>query len=153
MLGGGGFSSRLMTEVREERGLVYGVYSYFVPLAVPGPFVISLQTRADQAGTALDVVRDVLRAMHDGKISKAELDAAKANLSGGFAHRLDSNGKRVGLLSMIGFYGMPMDYLQAWETKINSVTLAEVKHEAARFLDIADWNLVQVGPESVEKQP
>jgi len=153
MLGGGGFSSRLMTEVRENRGLVYGVYSYFVPLAVPGPFVISLQTRADQAGTALDVVHDVLRAMHDGNISQAELDAAKANLSGGFAHRLDSNGKRVGLLSMIGFYGMPMDYLQAWEANINSVTLAEVKAEAARFLDVADWNLVQVGPELEEKQP
>lgn len=152
MLGGGGFASRLMTEVRENRGLVYGVYSYFVPLAVPGPFVISLQTRADQAGEALDVVHSVMQGMHDGKISKAELDAAKANLSGGFAHRLDSNGKRVGLMSMIGFYGMPMDYLQVWQARINSVTLDEVKKEAVRFLNVADWNLVQVGPELVDKK-
>jgi len=147
ILGGGGFASRLMNEVREQRGLVYGVYSYFMPLAVPGPFVISLQTRADQAGKALDVVREVMRKMHDGDIGKQELAAAKANLTGSFAHRLDSNAKRVGLMSMIGFYGLPLDYLQNWEARINAVTLAEVKHEAARFLDAEDWNVIQVGPE------
>jgi len=146
MFGGGGFSSRLMNEVREQRGLVYGVYSYFSPLAVPGPFVISLQTRADQAGKALAVVQDVMRGMHDGNISKAELDAAKANLTGGFAHRLDSNAKRVGLLSMIGYYGLPLDYLQAWERNINAVSLQAVKHEAKRFLDPEHWNIIQAGP-------
>ncbi len=149
MLGGGGFASRLMNEVREQRGLVYGVYSYFMPLAVSGPYVISLQTRADQAGKALDVVRSVMQKMHDGDIGKNDFAAAKANLTGGFAHRLDSNGKRVGLMSMIGFYGLPLDYLQNWEARINAVTLAEVKHEAARFLDAADWNVIQVGPEVV----
>ncbi len=147
ILGGGGFSSRLMNEVREQRGLAYGVYSYFIPLAVPGPFVISLQTRADQASKALDVVRSVMKSMHDGKINKSELVAAKANLTGGFAHRLDSNGKRVRLMSMIGFYGLPLNYLQGWEERINSVTLAEVKGEAARFLDASEWNVIQAGPE------
>lgn len=146
MLGGGGFASRLMNEVREQRGLVYGVYSYFMPLAVPGPFVISLQTRADQAGQALDVVRDVMRGMHDGRISRAELDAAKANLTGGFAHRLDSNAKRVGLMSMIGFYGLPLDYLQNWEANINVVPLHAVQAEAERFLDPRQWNVIQAGP-------
>ena len=147
LLGGGGFSSELMNQVREKRGLVYGVYSYFIPLAVPGPFVISLQTRADQAGKALDVVHAVMRDMHEGKIGKDELAAAKANLTGGFAHRLDSNAKRVGLMSMIGFYGLPLDYLQTWESHINAVTLAQVKREAARFLDAGDWNVIQAGPD------
>jgi len=147
ILGGGGFSSQLMTEVREKRGLVYGVYSYFMPLAVPGPFVISLQTRADQAGKAMDVVRSVMQSMQAGHIGKAELEAAKANLTGSFAHRLDSNAKRVGLLTMIGFYGLPLDYLQNWAKHIDSVTLAEVKAEATRFLDVSDWNVIQVGPE------
>jgi len=146
ILGGGGFSSRLMNEVREKRGLVYGVYSYFMPLTVSGPFVISLQTRADQAGQALKVVQDVMRRMHDGHISRKELTAAKANLTGSFAHRMDSNAKRVGLMSMIGFYGLPLDYLQVWKQRINAVTLAEVKAAAARFLAPADWNTVQVGP-------
>jgi len=147
ILGGGGFSSQLMNEVREKRGLVYGVYSYFMPLTVSGPFVISLQTRADQAGQALKVVQDVMRRMHDGHISRKELTAAKANLTGSFAHRMDSNAKRVGLMSMIGFYGLPLDYLQVWKQRINAVTLAEVKAAAARFLAPADWNTVQVGPQ------
>ncbi|MDQ6987854.1 MAG: pitrilysin family protein [Mariprofundaceae bacterium] len=146
MLGGGGFASRLMNEVREQRGLVYGVYSYFVPLAVPGPFVISFKTRADQAAEALAVVRQVMRDMHDGKISAAALAAAKANLSGSFAHRLDSNAKRVGLMSMIGFYGLPLDYLSVWADRINAVTLAEVKTEAKRFLASEKWHTIEVGP-------
>jgi len=147
ILGGGGFSSQLMNEVREKRGLVYGVYSYFRPLTVSGPFVISLRTRADQAGKALKVVRDVMRRMHDGKISQSALDAAKDNLTGSFAHRMDSNAKRVGLMSMIGFYGLPLDYLQVWKQRINTVKLGEVKAAAAHFLDPRGWSTVQVGPQ------
>jgi len=146
ILGGGGFSSQLMNEVREKRGLVYGVYSYFLPLAVSGPFVVTLQTRADQTGRALKVVRDVMHRMHDGHISQKEMAAAKANLTGSFAHRMDSNAKRVGLMSMIGFYGLPLDYLQTWKQHIEAVTLANVKAAAARFLLPADWNTVQAGP-------
>ncbi len=147
-LGGGGFSSQLMKEVREKRGLVYGVYSYFMPLATSGPFVITLQTRADQAGRALKVVRDVMRRMYHGHISQRELAAAKENLIGGFAHRVDENRKRVKLMSMIGFYGLPLGYLQNWARHIKAVTLAEVKAAAVRFLAPADWNTVEIGPES-----
>ncbi len=146
ILGGGGFSSKLMMEVREKRGLVYGVYSYFQPLAVDGPFVISLQTRADQAAQALAVVRKVMTAMARGKISKRALDAAKANLVGGFAHRIDSNAKRVGLMSMIGYYHLPLDYLQRWQQRIKAVTLAEVKQVAARYLQPQAWSTITVGP-------
>jgi len=146
ILGGGGFSSELMNEVREKRGLVYGVYSYFMPLTVSGPFVISLRTRADQAEEALKVVHQVMQSMHAGHISQKELIAAKDNLTGSFAHRMDSNAKRVGLMSMIGFYGLPLDYLQVWKQRINAVTLAEVKATAVRFLAPIDWNTIQVGP-------
>jgi len=146
ILGGGGFSSRLMDEVREKRGLVYGVYSYFVPLAAPGPFVVSLKTRADQTTQALRVVRRVMRDMAAGHITAKELAAAKANLAGGFPHRMDSNAKRVSLMSMIGFYGLPLDYLQRWQARIRGVTLAEVRAAAARFLDPGAWNEVTVGP-------
>jgi len=146
ILGGGGFSSMLMDEVREKRGLVYGIYSYFMPLTVSGPFVITLQTRADQAGQALAVTREVLRRMYEGHISKAQLAAAKANLTGSFAHRMDSNTKRVGLMSMIGFYGLPLDYLQTWKARINAVSIEDVRQAARRYLNPSDWNLVRVGP-------
>jgi len=148
LLGGGGFSSRLMNEVREKRGLVYGVYSYFQPLATSGPFVITLQTRADQADRALHVVRQVMQQMSAGSINARGLAAAKANLTGSFAHRMDSNAKRVSLISMIGFYGLPLDYLQRWKQHISAVTLAEVKAAARRYLDPEDWLLVRVGPQA-----
>jgi zinc protease len=148
MLGGGGFASRLMNEVREQRGLVYGVYSYFQPLAVPGPFVITLQTRADQAAGAERVVRDVLRDMAAGHISRQQLEASKANLIGGFAQRMDSNRERVGLISMIGLYNLPLDYLSRWQARVQRVTLAEVQAQAAAYLKPAQWNRVRVGPEA-----
>ena len=145
LLGGGGFASRLMEEVREKRGLVYGIYSYFVPLAVPGPFVISLQTRADQAGEAEKVVRDVLSGLAAGSITEQELKACKDNLIGSFAQRMDSNRERVGLMAMIGLYGLPLDYLAAWTESVQAVSLKQVRQQAAQFLDPEQWNRVRVG--------
>ena len=146
VLGGGGFGSKLMEEVREKRGLVYGVYSYFMPLAAPGPFVITLQTRAEQAAQAANVVRDVMRELADGKINKQQFNASKNNLVGSFAQRMDSNRERVGLLAMIGFYQMPLDYLQNWTAKVESVTLAQVQSAARTYLQPETWNVIQVGP-------
>lgn len=148
LLGGGGFGSRLMEEVREKRGLVYGVYSYFIPLAVPGPFVITLQTRADQAAEAETIVREVIAAMAAGKISAKQLKASKENLIGGFAQRMDSNRERVGLMAMIGLYQMPLDYLSGWTEQVQSVTLQQVKEQAAAYLKPEQWNRVRVGPAS-----
>lgn len=145
ILGGGGFGSRLMEEVREKRGLVYGVYSYFMPLAVPGPFVISLQTRGDQADKAEAVVREVLQQMAAGQITRQQLQASKDNLSGSFAQRMDSNRERVGLISMIGLYNLPLDYLSTWTAHVDAVTLDQVKAQAARFLRPDAWNRVRVG--------
>ena len=155
ILGGGGFSSILMEEVREKRGLVYGIYSYFVPLAVPGPYVISLQTRADQADQASQVVRDVLAELFEKGVTDKQLQDAKANLMGSFAQRMDSNRERVGLISMIGFYDLPPDYLQAWTDKVNAVSIADIKQAAGRYLNPDDWNQVRVGPllENHDPQP
>jgi zinc protease len=148
ILGGGGFSSRLMQEVREKRGLVYGVYSYFIPLATSGPFIITLQTRADQTEEAENVVRSVLQELFNGEIARKELKDAKANLTGSFAQRMDSNRERVGLMSMIGFYGMPLDYLQVWTQQVESVTLTDIKIAANTYLDPKQWNLLRVGPKT-----
>ncbi|MDQ6953329.1 MAG: pitrilysin family protein [Mariprofundaceae bacterium] len=145
-LGGGGFGSILMEEVREKRGLVYGVYSYFIPLAGQGPFVITLQTRASQAEKSATVVRNVMKSLVAGEIDPKRLQATKDNLMGGFAQRMDSNRERVGLMAMIGFYQMPLNYLQRWTEQVDSVTVADIKKMAKNYLQPNDWNMVQVGP-------
>lgn len=151
MLGGGGFGSRLMEEVREKRGLVYSVYSYFVPLAAPGPFIITLQTRANQAEDAEAVVRTVMQDLFNENITRKQLDEVKANLTGSFAQRMDSNRERIGLMAMIGFYRMPLDYLQVWTEKVESVTLADIKAAARAYMNPDQWNLVRVGPQLSKK--
>ena len=127
VLGGGGFVSRLMQEVREKRGYAYSVYSYFAPRKLEGPFEIGLQTKREQAFDAIKVVEDVLaKFLAEGTTGK-ELAAAKKNLVDGLALRIDSNAKILGYLSAIGFYGLPLTYLDDFPAKINAVTAADVK--------------------------
>ncbi len=145
ILGGSGFASRLMEEVREKRGLAYGVYSYFVPLAAPGPFAITLQTRADQAKQAEAVVRNLLADMAARKITAKQVRNSKDNLIGGFAQRMDSNRERVGLMAMIGIYDLPLDYLSVWAERVEAVTLEQVRRQAALYLKPEQWNRVRVG--------
>ncbi|MCL4184211.1 MAG: insulinase family protein [Burkholderiaceae bacterium] len=134
VLGGGGFVSRLYDEVRERRGLAYSVYSYFSPMLQPGPFTIGLQTQKEQTAVALDVVRQTLaRFLREGP-TEAELQAAKSNLVGGFALRIDSNRKILDNLSTIGFYRLPLDYLDRWPERVEAVTLAQVRDAFARHV-------------------
>jgi zinc protease len=117
-LGGGDFVSRLMKEVREKRGYAYSVYSVFVPRVLPGPFQIGLQTKREQAQDALKIVDEVLtKYLAEGPTAQ-ELAAAKKNLIDGQALRVDSNAKLLGYLSLIGFYGLPLDYLDQFPRKV-----------------------------------
>jgi zinc protease len=117
-LGGGGFVSRLTQEVREKRGLSYSVYSYFSPGLHAGAFTIGLQTRPDQAAQALKVSRDVLAAYVAEGPTPEELKAAKDNLIGGFALRLDSNRKLLDNVANIAWYDLPLDYLDTWTKQV-----------------------------------
>jgi len=135
ILGGGGFASRLVEEVRQKRGLAYSSYSFFAPYEQLGPFQIGLQTRKEQAQEALAVVRETLRRyVNDGPTDK-ELDAAKQNLVGGFPLRIDSNKKIHDYLATIGFYNMPLDYLDQFVNNIDAVTVAHVKDAFTRRVD------------------
>jgi len=147
MLGGGGFGSQLMEEIREKRGLTYGVYSYFQPYETSGAYIIRLQTRADQTAEAEKVLKDVLTNMYQGRITQEMLDKSKTNLSGGFAQRMDSNRERVDLLAMMGFYHRPLDYLENWTKSVESVTLADVKKGAKTYYQPEAWKQIWVGPE------
>jgi len=145
VLGGGGFSSRLSEQVRQRRGLSYSVYSAFLPYQRPGPFQIGLQTRADQARTALEVVRGVLREFVDNGPTAQELEGAKQNVIGGFALRIDTNRKIHDYLRVIGFYGLPLDYLDTFSAKVEAVTLDQIRDAFARRIQPERMVTVVVG--------
>lgn len=127
ILGGGGFVSRLMQEVREKRGMAYSVYSYFMPMQQPGMFQIGLQTRKDQADDALEIVNTTLRGFIEGGVTEKELNAAKQNIINGFPLRIDSNKKILDYLSVIGFYHLPLSYLDDFSGKVSKVTVPEIR--------------------------
>jgi zinc protease len=129
ILGGGGFVSRLMDEIREKRGMAYSVYSYFMPMQQPGAFQIGLQTKKEQAADALKLARATLREFVDKGVTQKELKAAKDNIIGGFPLRIDSNKKILDYLSVIGFYGLPLTYLDDFVAKVDKVTAAQI-HDA-----------------------
>lgn len=141
-LGGGGFVSRLMNEVREKRGYAYSVFSYFMPRKQAGPFEIGLQTKREQSGDALKVVNEVLTGFLKSGPTPSELKAAKQNLVDGLALRLDSNAELLGYLSLIGFYGLPVDYLDTFQAKVNAVTAQQIRDAFARH--VKPENLVTV---------
>ena len=134
ILGGGGFTARLTNEVREKRGLSYSVYSNFAPGLHAGAFVIGLQTRPDQAAQALQVARDTLaRYVADGP-TPTELRAAKDNLIGGFALRIDSNRKLLANVVNIAHNGLPLDYLDGWTKRVEALTTTQVRDALQRKL-------------------
>ena len=145
ILGGGGFVSRLTTEVREKRGLSYSVYSYFSPGRHAGPFQIGLTTRPDQARQAVQVARDVVqRFVQDGPTDD-ELQAAKAFLVNGFALRIDSNRKLLDNVANIAWNGLPLDYLDTWTAQIHRVTRADIQRAFARVVQPDRMATVVVG--------
>jgi len=145
ILGGSGFVSLLMQEVREKRGLSYSTYSYFLPLAQPGPFLMGLQTRNDQADQARQVMMDTLRRFVTEGPSEKELAAAKKNLTGGFPLRIASNSDIIGYLAVIGFYGLPLDYLDRFIERIEAVDAAQIRDAFARRVHPDRLAIVTVG--------
>jgi len=145
ILGGGGFTARLTEEVREKRGLTYSVYSYFAPGLHAGAFTISLQTRPDQAEQALTLVREVLAKFVTEGPTEKELQAAKDNLIGGFALRLDSNRKLLDNVANIAWNGLPLDYLDTWTQRVERLTVADVRAAFARKVQPANLATVVLG--------
>ncbi len=147
VLGGGGFVSRLLKEVRDARGYAYSTYSYFAPMLAQGPFQIGLQTKRAQAGDALKVVNEVLADFLAKGVTPAELQAAKANIVGGFPLRLDSNRKLLDNVAVIGFFGLPLDYLDTYADKVEKVTAADIKAAFVRHVQPAHLVTVKVAAE------
>jgi zinc protease len=154
ILGGGGFVSRLMNEVREKRGMAYSVYSYFMPMQQPGAFQIGLQTKKEQADESLKLVRQTLRTFVDKGVTEKELRAAKQNIIGGFPLRIDSNKKIIEYLGVIGFYELPLSYLDDFTARVDKVTTKQINDAFKRRIDPDSLATVIVGaPEgAVEKE-
>ncbi len=148
ILGGSGLVSILSDEIREKRGLTYGVYSYLSPMQKSGPYVFGLKTRNDQTDEALGVLKETLNTYIKNGPTEAQLKAAKQNITGGFALRVDSNSKIADYLSMIGFYGLPLDYLDSFNDKVNAVTVADIKDAFKRRVHADKMLTVLVGGET-----
>ena len=132
ILGGGGFVSRLMHEIREQRGMAYSVYSYFMPMQQVGAFQIGLQTKKEQADDALKQVRLTLNEFVKNGITESELKSAKQNIIGGFPLRIDSNKKILDYLSAIGFYQLPLTYLDDFSAKVEAVSTRQIREAFQR---------------------
>ena len=152
ILGGGGLVSRLFEEVREKRGLSYGASSYFAPRRELGPFLANISTREDQADEALSVLRQTIADFVEDGPTETELEAAKKNITGGFPLRIDSNRKISGYLSVIGFYGLPLDHLDRFNENIEAVSVEGIKDAFRRRINTEKLITVLVGPVNVDTQ-
>jgi zinc protease len=147
ILGGSGLVSRISEEVREQRGLAYSAYSYFSPMRAAGPFIVGAQTRHATAMEAQSILRQsVSRFIAEGP-SEAELVAARRNLVGSFALNTDSNREILAYLALIGFYGLPLDWLDTYIARIEAVSVASIRDAFARRVDTAKMVTIHLGGE------
>ena len=146
ILGGGGFGTRLMEEVREKRGLTYGVYSGFSPMQARGPFMINLQTRAELSEGTLQLVQDILRQYLAEGPTQQELDNAKRETAGSFPMSTASNADIVGQLGAIGFYDLPLTQLEDFMAQVQAQTVDSVKAALQKHLSAEDLLIVSAGP-------
>lgn len=152
ILGGGGFGTRLMEEVREKRGLTYGVSSGFTAMQVAGPFMIGLQTRAELSDGTLKLVKDIVRDYLAKGPTQKELDDAKRELAGSFPLSTASNADIVGQLGAIGFYGLPLTYLEDFMKQVQGLDVEQVKAAMDKHLNPDSFVIVTAGPTVPQKE-
>jgi zinc protease len=140
ILGGGGFASRLMEEVREKRGLAYSVHSYLNPMRNAGIFAGGVATKNEEMGQSLDVIRAEFKRMADAGPTQTEFDNAKSFMLGSYALRFDTNAKIASQLLGIAVEDLGVDYVDKRNKEVEAVTLDDVKRAAKRLL--SDDNLI-----------
>ena len=149
ILGGGGFVSRLMDNIRDNKGLAYDVHSYFSASKFSGSFRAGLQTKNESANTAIDEVLREMERMRTGPVSNKELQDAKSYLTGSFPLRIDSNSKIAGFALAVEFNDLGLDYVDKYPSLINAVTKEDILRVANKYLDTKNYVLVVVG--NIEK--
>ena len=148
VLGGGGFVSRLMSEVREKRGLAYSVFSYFSPGKDVGIFQAGLQTKSDQGSVALEVLSNTIAKFIADGPTPSELSAAKSNLINGYPLRIDNNRKLLDNVSSIVWNDLPLDTLETWTKQVEAVTLEQVTAAFQKYLAMDRMKIVVLGAQN-----
>lgn len=143
--GGSGFASRLVEIIREEHGLAYSVYSYFSPLREAGAFTMGMQTKTEQTEQALSLLDQELNKYVKEGPEKDELAASISNITGSFPLSIDSNGKLLEYIAMIGFYDLPIDYLDHFIDNIKSVNVKDINDALSRRIHPDKMVTVVVG--------
>ncbi|CUH47375.1 M16 family metallopeptidase [Ruegeria atlantica] len=151
ILGGGGFESRLMQEVREKRGLTYGIGTYLVPKDLASVYLGSVSSSNDRIAEAVELIRDEwARAASEG-VTQKELDDAKTYLTGAYPLRFDGNGQIAGIMVGMQMEDLPIDYIATRNDKVNAITLEEINRVASELLDPDGLHFTIVGkPEGLD---
>lgn len=134
ILGGGGFSSRLMETIRQQMGLAYDVHSYFAAGKLAGTFRAVVQTKNSTANDAMEEIVRQVRRIRQEKVTQEELQGAKSFLVGSFPRKLDTMNKIANFLVQVEYYGLGLDYIDEYPRLIESVTADDVLRVAKEHL-------------------
>jgi zinc protease len=145
ILGGGGFASRLMDNIRDNRGLSYDVHSFFSASKFGGFFEAGLQTKNGSANAAIGEILKEMERIRTEPVGNKELSDAKSYLTGSFPLRIDSNSKIATFLTAVEYYHLGLDYVDKYRTFIDGVTKDDVLRVAQKYLDPKNYVLVVVG--------
>lgn len=152
ILGGSGFSSILTEEIRQQRGYVYSVSSHLSPMAAGGPFRVTLKTRNERAGEALGLTLSLVKDFVADGPTEDQIRKARDNIRGQFARSTASNSDIVGQLAAIGFYDLPLDYLDWFREEVTNTSAEDVKQSFQKHLKPEDMAIVSIGPEEPEPE-
>jgi len=147
ILGGSGFASRLNKSIRQDRGLAYSVGSFVQPMTQTGVFGISLQTRGDQVEQALDVTQNLIEDFATNGPSQDEIEFARQQIISEFFLKIASNSSQLGYLGSIGFYDLPLDYVEDFQEQIVKVSPEDVQRVVKKYmLDVMQITVVGEAP-------
>ena len=150
ILGGGGFNSRMMREVRSNRGLAYSVYSYFqVGRRLPGLFIVSSETKSQSTDEVVTLLKQLISQIREEPVSAAELELAKESLINSFVFAFADSHSVVNRKVRLDYYGYPEDYLETYRQRIADVTIADVQRVSQQYLHPDDLQIVLVGDSQV----
>ncbi len=149
ILGGGGFSSRMMKDVRDDKGLVYSIYSHFSANRFPGAFSVTFQTKNSSTAEAIRAVLEALNNIRNTGVTETELSEAKSYLTGSFPLRIDTTRKIASYLTTLAFHDLGLDYLESYVERIKSVTREDVFRVALKYLHPKHMAVVAVGQQEM----
>ena len=144
ILGGGGFSARILDRIRDDMGLAYSAYSYFMPNKYVGSFIVGMETKNASAKKAIDETLKLVEQIRREPVTDKELKDAKDYITGSFPLKQDTNSKIASLLTQVEFYNLGLDYFDMYEREINKVTKDDIQKAAQKYLHPDELYIVVV---------